>query len=333
MSFGTEARRVRDTALPHRRRYGALRSAVSRYKPLGFLATWSYITSHAGDVRRDERALVRALEVLEASRTAWHAELAAFARRRAIDKRRRRDVTVEEGRYRHGWRWHGPDAHDAMARTVAALWRQHEAAHVPEADGGIAEIIRGYVERGGRLDPAWAPPLRRWLADRHRLLDGLAYGDLHKMAELIAHDALALIRPGGLGDAEEIARVFLAARAQMTYLPRLHTDEETRWWIREVVIPGSRVWVAEREGRVIGFAALRGSWLDHLYVAPASQAAGVGTALLDRAKRGRRSLDLHVFQHNTGAWRFYERHGFTLVSTGDDNEEGLPDAHLRWARP
>ncbi len=39
-----------------------------------------------------------------------------------------------------------------------------------------------------------------------------------------------------------------------------------------------------------------------------------------------------MFQQNTGARRFYERHGFTLVAEGDGsgNEENLPDARYRW---
>ncbi|MGI5158393.1 hypothetical protein [Microbispora sp. CA-102843] len=43
-------------------------------------------------------------------------------------------------------------------------------------------------------------------------------------------------------------------------------------------------------------------------------------------------LDLYVFQRNTGARRFYERNGFTLVAEGDGsgNEENLPDARCRW---
>ncbi|OPG02377.1 hypothetical protein B1L11_42640 [Microbispora sp. GKU 823] len=152
-----------------------------------------------------------------------------------------------------------------------------------------------------------------------------------------------MIRRAGSGDAQGVAEAFLAARAEMTYLPHLHTDEETRAWIAGVMLPSSQVWVAELRGRVVGFAALRGrvvgfaalrgDWLDHLYLAPAAQNGGVGSALLGHAKKARpRGLDLYVFQRNTGARRFYERHGFTLVAEGDGsgNEENLPDAHYRW---
>ncbi|MEU8061758.1 GNAT family N-acetyltransferase [Microbispora bryophytorum] len=147
-----------------------------------------------------------------------------------------------------------------------------------------------------------------------------------------AHGTPPLIRRAGIGDAEGIAEVFLAARGGMTYLPRLHGDEETRAWIAGVVLPSSQVWVAELRGRIVGFAALRGQWLDHLYLAPAAQNGGVGSALLDHVKKARpRGLDLRVFQRNTGARRFYERHGFTLVAEddGSGNEENLPDAHYR----
>lgn len=138
------------------------------------------------------------------------------------------------------------------------------------------------------------------------------------------------VREASGADAGPIADVFLAARAEMTYLPRLHTDEETRWWIANLVLPSHEVWVACEGSDVVGFAAVREGWLEHLYLAPSAQGAGLGTTLLERAKRYRAALDLHVFQANGGAIRFYERHGFSLVATGDQNEEGLPDAHYRW---
>jgi hypothetical protein len=39
------------------------------------------------------------------------------------------------------------------------------------------------------------------------------------------------IRRAAPADAEAVADVFLAAKAEMTYLPDLHTDAETRRWI------------------------------------------------------------------------------------------------------
>jgi ribosomal protein S18 acetylase RimI-like enzyme len=119
----------------------------------------------------------------------------------------------------------------------------------------------------------------------------------------------------------------------MTYLPKLHTDDEIRGWLGRVVFPESRVWVAERGGRIEGFAALRDGRIDHLYVRPGSQSAGVGAALLREAKRASPDeLTLYVFQRNVRARAFYERHGFLPVSFGDGsgNEENEPDVLMRW---
>ena len=42
-------------------------------------------------------------------------------------------------------------------------------------------------------------------------------------------------------------------------------------------------------------------------------------------------MQLWAFQSNTGALRFYERHGFVAVEETDgDNEEGAPDLRMRW---
>ena len=35
------------------------------------------------------------------------------------------------------------------------------------------------------------------------------------------------IRPAGREDADPIARLFLASKATLTFLPNIHTDEET----------------------------------------------------------------------------------------------------------
>ena len=136
-------------------------------------------------------------------------------------------------------------------------------------------------------------------------------------------------------DALTIAEVFLRARAEMTYLPRLHTAEETHAFFRDRVLCEAEVWVAaDPDGRVLGFVAVGSRMLEHLYVLPQAQGRGVGSALLERAKVARPSaLELWVFQQNLGAHRFYERHGFELVelTDGASNEERVPDARYAWS--
>jgi GNAT superfamily N-acetyltransferase len=74
-------------------------------------------------------------------------------------------------------------------------------------------------------------------------------------------------------------------------------------------------------------------WIDQLYVDPMRTGNGLGSALIDFAKeRSPEALDLWTFRSNHGARRFYERHGFIVVgSTEDDNEERAPALHYRWS--
>ncbi len=141
-----------------------------------------------------------------------------------------------------------------------------------------------------------------------------------------------VIRGARRADADQVADVFLRARATRSHLPRTHTDTQTRRWLAEDVLPHHRVHVATVGGSVIGFAAVHGGWLRHLYVDPAWHRRGIGTALLRTACDGREHVQLWVFQANDVARRFYTRHGFTLaeVTDGADNQERQPDARYEW---
>ncbi|MEU8924846.1 GNAT family N-acetyltransferase [Kitasatospora sp. NPDC048545] len=144
------------------------------------------------------------------------------------------------------------------------------------------------------------------------------------------------LRAAAAEDAGAVTEVFLASRAAtMPYLPRLHSDEATLGWITHVVLPGTRVWLAEDAGTraLLGFASLDGTLLDHLYLRPDVRRRGIGTQLLEAVKSASpQELSLHVFQKNTEARAFYERHGFVVVDTDDGsrNEENEPDMTYRW---
>jgi GNAT superfamily N-acetyltransferase len=138
----------------------------------------------------------------------------------------------------------------------------------------------------------------------------------------------------GADDAPALARIHLAARSAAgdAFPPAVHPDEEYLPHLLADVLPRADVRIARQGGEPVGLLVLEGDLLADLYVAPAAQGRGVGTALLEHAKRLRPSgLRLWVFVSNTPARAFYARHGFVVAGgTEGDNEEGAPDLLLRW---
>ena len=76
------------------------------------------------------------------------------------------------------------------------------------------------------------------------------------------------IRPAEAGDAVPIARLFIASFGMLTFLPKIHTDEETFSFIADIVLRDQDVLVAETNGDIGGFIAMHGDMVEHLYVRP-----------------------------------------------------------------
>jgi GNAT superfamily N-acetyltransferase len=123
-----------------------------------------------------------------------------------------------------------------------------------------------------------------------------------------------VIRVATVGDVEAIAAVqdrsWRRAYADLLEPQTFDEVEEVRiarW--REFLGGEGRAWVMEVEGRIVGFAGVCGRELRSLYVDPAAQGAGVGTALLAQAEAAG-ACELGVFEGNGHGRAFYEARGW-----------------------
>ena len=144
-----------------------------------------------------------------------------------------------------------------------------------------------------------------------------------------------VVRPYRPEDESAVVHVWhRAGRDAYTYLPtwQSFTLEHAIEVFREAIASVCELFVATRDGSVVGYLALRGSYVDRLYVDPDAQGHGVGARLLEEAKqRSPTGLELHTHVQNEGARRFYERHGFEVVRFGTSPPpESAPDVEYRW---
>lgn len=142
------------------------------------------------------------------------------------------------------------------------------------------------------------------------------------------------IRSASADDAIAVAQTHIdARRVAMPWLPVVHSFEDTVQFFGDFVIPNQIVLVAEVEDGVVGFIAIEGAFVEHLYIAPAHQSAGIGDALLRKAKELRpEGLRLWTFERNLRARKFYEKRGFAAIqfTDGSRNEERTPDVLYEW---
>lgn len=111
-----------------------------------------------------------------------------------------------------------------------------------------------------------------------------------------------------------------------------HTPAEDLAFLRDVVARECDVWIAREGPTLLGFLALAGERVEHLYVDPPAQRTGTGTELLDLARR-RSPTRLTLFTHrrNTRARAFYEHHGLRAVAfSTSPAPESEPDVRYVW---
>jgi GNAT superfamily N-acetyltransferase len=143
------------------------------------------------------------------------------------------------------------------------------------------------------------------------------------------------IRPARPADAEAVAQVHVASWRHAyrglipdDYLDRLSVEDREAMWRGAFADPDPRsgAFVAEQDGRVVGFAAFGPSRDDDaregtgevpaIYLDPAVVGSGIGRALFAEANAALRevgftSATLWVLEANAPARRFYEKAGWT----------------------
>jgi GNAT superfamily N-acetyltransferase len=143
------------------------------------------------------------------------------------------------------------------------------------------------------------------------------------------------LRRASACDADAIAEVYSTSFRLLTFLPMLHTVEEYRRFIANVILNECEVTVAEDESGIVAFLARQGEEVRLLYTRPDRIGMGAGTQLIDAAQAtGIGALELWCFQANERARRFYEARGFHAIrfTDGAQNEEQMPDVRYCWER-
>jgi ribosomal protein S18 acetylase RimI-like enzyme len=143
------------------------------------------------------------------------------------------------------------------------------------------------------------------------------------------------IRPFQDADEAEVVGVWhRAGVAAYTYIPTWQalTLERAQGIFHNIIRARCAIWVATLDERVVAYLAMKGTYIDRLYVDPCEWRKGWGTQLVNFAKQLSQSgLELHTHQANVAARALYEYHGFHAVKFGiSPPPESIPDVEYHW---
>lgn len=92
------------------------------------------------------------------------------------------------------------------------------------------------------------------------------------------------------------------------FIPQEYWDRNFGYVSR--LIPRSEVYVYEMDGDVVGFVGVDEGYVNGLFVKKEYRNQGIGTKLLGYLLETYDVLELHVFENNFGAVRYYENRNF-----------------------
>ncbi len=137
-----------------------------------------------------------------------------------------------------------------------------------------------------------------------------------------------IIRPARADDAEAVSDVIVSALRHSNardYPPEVIARVERSFTPQAVgrLMSGRTMVVAEQNGIIVGTASLEGTVVRTVFVAPAYQGQGIGTALMAEIERLARLRDVDTLRvpSSLTARAFYERLGFVAQREVRDGDE------------
>nr|WP_028610026.1 GNAT family N-acetyltransferase [Paenibacillus harenae] len=131
--------------------------------------------------------------------------------------------------------------------------------------------------------------------------------------------------------AEQTVEMWRGSKEKAIGKKETHSFENHVYFLNHILPEQFQIEIALIGDKVAGMIAYNKKEISQLYIHNEYQGIGIGRRLLDRAKKqsiGR--LTLYTFEVNKNARRFYEKHGFSIIGRGYENEENLPDIEYEW---
>lgn len=149
-----------------------------------------------------------------------------------------------------------------------------------------------------------------------------------------SHIPAYVLRPATSSDHDAIAQIWHgSASLPNVGPPVMPTIDELRQRVDDAIAAGWVVTIAEQNGAIVGFAAikLQEAILDQLFVRPDQIGSGLGRALFQNClEQMPEGFTLHTASSNDNARRFYEKAGMQVLRHDAHPRTGHPVTYYIW---
>lgn len=140
----------------------------------------------------------------------------------------------------------------------------------------------------------------------------------------------AMIRKADEADLDQLVEIWYQASLQAHDFIKKEYWKANKIAMRKQYLPSSETYLLASGVRILGFIALVENDVAAIFVSPHGQGQGVGTLLLNHAKKMRHNLQLKVYKKNRPSVAFYQKKGFVEVSELIDAETGEIELIMKW---
>lgn len=137
-----------------------------------------------------------------------------------------------------------------------------------------------------------------------------------------------MVRAFNLKDRDAIMEIWLHTNIQAHhFIPSSYWTENFEM-VKDMLLQAD-IYVYEEE-MIKGFIGIMNGYIAGLFVLEAEQSKGIGEQLLNVAQQKYPTLTLNVYEKNTRAIHFYEKHGFQIADQSIDTSTNEREIRMMW---
>ncbi len=133
-------------------------------------------------------------------------------------------------------------------------------------------------------------------------------------------------------DLKKVMRIWYDSNLEAhDFIPTSYWDRHFGYVSR--LIPRTEVYVYEIDGQVVGFVGVDEGYINGIFVEKDYRGQGIGTRLLAYVADLYDVIELHVFENNMGAVRFYENRRFIKIEEETNEDLGEVEYKMFYRKP